>query len=89
MTLIEFADIVDSTLRIHYYPIRKRKKFCCSFEYAEISVPPILIGESGDGDTPEEAMNDYADKIRGKRLVFNAMSDNRSTYKVPESLGEK
>lgn len=42
----------------------------------------VLIGESGCGNTFEEACQDYINKISGKTLVFNACTKSREEVKV-------
>jgi hypothetical protein len=47
----------------------------------------ILTGTYGDGDTPEEAVDDFARNIRGKRLVKNAYKDDRREFCAPSEWG--
>jgi len=37
----------------------------------------ILVSEWGEGNTAETAVDDYYNKLKGKIVVVNAMSDNR------------
>jgi hypothetical protein len=41
------------------------------------------VGEFGNGDTTWEAISDYADKLRGKRLVLGAMGPERREFVAP------
>lgn len=43
----------------------------------------ILKTEYGSGSTRKKALDDYAIKLSGKRLVVNAMGNNRREYDVP------
>jgi hypothetical protein len=51
----------------------KDARFYASFTHVEIGDGGILIGASGNGSTPEEAMADYLYQIYGKKLVYKAM----------------
>ena len=57
-----------------------------SFKGAEVKGDGVLIGCSGNGATPQKALQAYVDEIRGKTLVFNAMSENRIEVQIPELL---
>ena len=47
----------------------------------------ILSGSYGEGKSPEIAIREYVQKIRGKLLVVNAASpNNRKEFFVPSSL---
>lgn len=61
-------------------------RYYTRFDSAETKVGKCcLLGESGDGNTPEEAIKDYCKKISNKILVIDAMSDtNRREIEVPE-----
>ena len=45
-----------------------------------------MIGEYGNAGDPERALSDYAKRIRGKTLVFDAHGNNRREFGVPMSL---
>lgn len=60
-------------------------RYHASFDDAEIKVGIGLLGEYGDGNTPEEAIKDYCKKISNKTLIIDAMSStNRREIDVPE-----
>lgn len=46
-----------------------------------------LIGEHGNGATPDEALRAYAHAITGKRIAVDAMSNNRREFIVPKLDG--
>ena len=50
---------------------------CVVYDGADIKDGPFLVHEFGRGRTFEEACTDYLDRIRGKTLVFNALTDRR------------
>lgn len=59
-------------------------KFYARFETTETMDGGLLIGEYGNGNTPEEAIHDYCFRISEKRIVFKAMTDERKEIKVPK-----
>lgn len=87
MDICEYADVINAQFDIRYYPNQKRR-FSCSFEHCEVRVGSCMLkGEHGNGNTPTAAINDYVSLIVGKRIIFNAMSDDRRReFDVPTSL---
>lgn len=55
---------------------------CVEYKGAEVKDGMFLIGEYGIGTDFESACDDYLNKIRGKKLVFNACSNNRKEIMV-------
>ena len=47
-------------------------RYYCSLEHIEIKDDSVLISPSGNGNTVEEAIEDYCRRISGKRLVYRA-----------------
>ena len=85
MNIYEFADVIDRELVIRRYP-NQDNRFTAQFEHSETKINKsdcILAGSYGNGNTPEEALNNYIKEIQGKVLVFDAMSDKRQEYVVP------
>lgn len=86
MTIYEFADIIDQQLNITRYS-NQNNRWSASFNAGEVKEGPMLVGEYGNGHNSDEAIEDYLTKIRGKRVVFNAMSDKyRCEYVIPKDL---
>lgn len=81
MTIEEFAEKHDLTMVIKerngYCP------FCASFKNAEIKEGPILMSESGYGDSTDKAIREYAKKISLKNLVIDAYGQYRKEIQVP------
>lgn len=86
MTLSELSEMMDVNLEVKYLPKRENRKWICRFDNTEVKGDGVLIGKYGDGDSPDEAINDYATSIAGKTIVLNAYG-NRKEFKVPASLG--
>lgn len=83
VTLEEFADIVHRDLVIRRYA-GQRNRYICSLEHCEVKDGPILSGVYGEGRSPKEAMNSYAEQISGRLMVFNAYRDTRQEFGVPQ-----
>lgn len=83
MNIYEFADIIDRHIVIMRYA-NQGGRFCAHLEHGEIKEGCMLAGTSGDGKTPEAALNDYKNKIVGKKIVFFATSpEYRQEYVIP------
>lgn len=85
MNIYDYADVLNLELEILYYPNQKRR-FTASFKRAEVMQKGFLAGTYGNGKTPDLAINDYVEQIKGKRIAINAMSKDRMEYDVPERL---
>ena len=88
MKIEELADIIGVNLIIKRYA-NQNNRYTVKFERAEIKEHGMLVSECGNGETIQEAINDYVQKIRGKCLVINGGSDIRAEFDVPITLGEK
>jgi len=93
MTISEFADMHDLNMVVRErhtgHGDNSLPRFYASFEHSEVSDRCMLIGKYGDGDTPEEAIKDYAKEISEKKLVLNAYRKNRVEIQVPCLLDEE
>jgi hypothetical protein len=85
VTIQAFADGHGLEMHVHQRALVPFPKgtYYANFPDAEIKDGYVLVGEHGNGDTPEEAIADYARKISGKLLVLHAGADNRSEIQVP------
>jgi hypothetical protein len=61
----------------------KFQPFYANFKRAEIKDGSIPISADGDGQTPGEAMAEYAKSISNKRLVINSGCTDRREIEVP------
>jgi len=84
MTLREFSQIIGMQLVIHSRRYEDLPLWYASFEGATIK--NTVIASSGDGETPEEALCNYAKTIQGEVLVVGAYTDHRHEFKVPQTL---
>ena len=85
MDITEYCDVLNLELTILYYP-NQGGRWCADIKGAEIkenASSGILTSAHGNGPTPEEAIDDYVQQIRGKLLVLNASGANRLEYTVP------
>ena len=84
MTIDEFAEENGLTMEIHERSaIDSPTRFYANFEGAEISEYPGLVGAYGNGATPDEAVDNYAEEISGKLVVIGAYTDGRIEIPVP------
>ena len=61
---------------------KNRLGVCIQYKGAEVKDGDFLISEYGIGTNFELACDDYLNKIRGKKLVFNAYTINRKEIMV-------
>ena len=80
MDLQSYADAINVNVVITYY--NNQNRWTAKLEYAEVIEGSCLKSEYGSGDTPDEAMSDYACLIKGKKLRLFMKQD----VIVPESL---
>jgi hypothetical protein len=84
MNMYEFADIIDKSIIVTRYA-NQDGRFSARFDCCETKQGACLCGEYADGKTPQEAINNYKNKIVGKTLVFHATSeDYRQEYVAPK-----
>ena len=83
----EFAGQHGLVMEIHEHPaslgLGPGSRYFASFHGVEVSEPGILVGKYGNGATKEEAIADYAKKLRGQRLVVGAYTDKRREIQCP------
>jgi hypothetical protein len=86
MNICEYADSLNIEICLRYYP-NQGGRWCADFDSCEIVDGCILTSAHGNAQTPEEAIEEYLEQIRGKRIIFNAMDkEKRREYEVPKSL---
>jgi len=84
MKITELAKILDKQLEMLYPDCAG--KWYVSFRRGEVIDGCILIGETGRGANPQDALIDYARKIRGKRMAFGAHTKDRMEFVIPNDL---
>ena len=85
MTLIELSDITGADLCLRRYS-GQGSRWSCALEHAETkdaADAATRVSTFGNADSPETAMSDYAEKLRGKLLVVGTAG---RTYQIPETL---
>jgi len=89
MKVTEYVDVINCNIQLTYYHNRSIQ-WCARFEEVEVKErkgSPELLSEWGSGPTPEAALQEYIDCIKGKLLVFRATGgDKRREFKVPMFL---
>jgi hypothetical protein len=89
MNFYDYADALELQI-----VIRRRtpwdevsSKWYAKFDGVETTDGTFLKGEFGNGRTPEEAIGDYINQIRGKRIVHLATSKElRREFTVPRNI---
>lgn len=85
MNIYELSDMLDTNLVLTRYSNQGRR-WSAQLHWTEIKDGNILSSSYGSGETPDEAVNDYINKIRGKLLVYNAGGETRRTLTAPDTL---
>ena len=92
MTIDEFAELHDLEMEVMERPSSLVKnpemRYFASFKRVEVMSDGTLHGAFGDGETPREAIADYADRISGQRLAFGAYTDARREFEAPNEFLE-
>ena len=87
VTLEEFCDRYKLVMEVHERSSPRLPRFYATIRGAEFKEREhFLTGLFGDGDTPQEAIDDYAKEISGKVMVLDAMFSSRREIQVPTLL---
>lgn len=85
-TVDSFAVEHDLTMKVVERERQNLPRFYAEFENAEVKIGVCLHGYYGNGQSPEEAISDYIDRIEGHTLVVNAAGKDRKEIYVPTNL---
>lgn len=88
MTLEQFADkhglemeVVERPPYLNHPP---EMRYYARLKWIDVKDGCGLLGVTGNGSTPEEAIKDYAPRISEKHLIFDALSkENRREIFAP------
>jgi len=85
MPIEDFADINNLTMLVNerQTPLESSGRFYARFSNVDVLDGSFLVGEHGNGSTPEEAIKKYANQISFKTIVCSATSIKRKEIKVP------
>lgn len=89
MNIYDFADTMNLTIEV-----RRRvnwndmsSQWYAKFESVDVKRDIFLVGTFGNGATPEQAIRNYLDEIRGKQVVQYAGSkEMRREFVIPERI---
>lgn len=92
VTLSAFAEENNLTMAVrqrHSEPkaIKGLPRFWAWFEWVDVLEGSFRVGVFGNGETPEDAIADYAEEISGKTLAVNSGKPDAHTIKVPVLAG--
>ena len=85
MNIFTFADIINAQFVIRRYS-NQHNRWIAHFEDCEVKEGPILSSTYGEGNTANEAIFSYVDKIRNQTIVMYAYSEKRKEFRVPDNL---
>jgi len=83
MNVEEYCDALNVELKILYYP---NGHWSASIDHAMIKEGDVLRSVLGSGSTPDKALLNYIEIIRGRQLVLRAHTDHQREYIVPTIL---
>lgn len=69
-----------------YWNYREQNRYYARFDGCEMKDGAMLVGNIGDGSTPEEAVKAYLDEIRGRTIVKRAYHEDRRDIAVPNEF---
>lgn len=81
----DFTELHGIQVRVHERPVTcgKYTKRWYAESSAEVKGHGVLRGNVGDGDTPEEAVEDYKAQLLGNVIVFEAYNVTRREIQCP------
>jgi hypothetical protein len=85
MKFTEFCDVINKQIELIYYP-NQNNRWSAKLVRGETMENNLLRGHFGDGSSPDEAIRNYIEGIKGTRIAFNAMTDKRVEFVVPQNL---
>lgn len=75
--------VVTERILDRWHKERKSARYMARFRHVEVKQGACLAGVYGEGDSPENAIKDYAQGIIGERLIINAMQNDRREIVAP------
>jgi len=86
-TIGAFADAHNLVMKVTERSVESRQRgiprYYAQFEHCDVGGDGMLRGEYGNGETPEQAIADYAPRISEKTLIIDAMRPTRREIKAP------
>lgn len=85
MTITEYATVLNLHITIRWS--WHSDQWTASFDHVETMRDGMLESDTGRGPTPWAALQNYAEKLCGKRIAVDAMNPtDRREYDVPKEL---
>ena len=85
MTLLEFSTMINEPVEIQSRPGRRLpgvEPWSAELKGAWTTDGLAKTAEHGNGQTPQEALEDYVERIKGKDILL----DDGRKFSVPETL---
>jgi len=86
MPIEDFADMHGLVMEINERrnaAANRLHRYYANFQHTEVKDGGFLCSAFGNGNTPDEAVADYAREISEKRLVLNAYTPDRKEIDAP------
>lgn len=83
VSIQEFADRNGLVMEIRERPFKDLPRYYAAFAGVEVSEDGCLVGAHGNGDTEEQAMSNYAERISSTTLVVGAFTKDRREIQAP------
>jgi hypothetical protein len=58
-------------------------RFYARFRHVEVMESGCLVGMFGNGATPEQAIKNYKDRLRGEKIAVHALNPGRREIQCP------
>ena len=87
-TLEDFADKHNLEMDVFERKANNLPKFYAHFRHVETREKgfSVGVGAYGDGETPKQAIKNYAKRISGHVLIVNAFSNKRQEIQAPKFI---
>jgi len=87
MTITELAEATGECLAISYSGRADCVgSWACEFLCAQVDDGGYMLSARGYGDTPDCAIKEYVELIRGRKMVFHGHNEDRRVVFAPKTL---
>lgn len=86
INIYQYCIYNNLSLRLQYMQMWDKPLWRAEIKGAELKRGGMLIGRSGEGETPQKAIEDYVFAIKGETIVIDAYGENRKEFKIPSNI---
>ena len=88
--LLEYEKRMPTELVINERRDEELDRYYVSFENCDMEGDGVLIGAIGNGDTMDQALKNYCERIELETIIFFALDKTkRTSYQVPRLIHTK